>query len=442
MIDALPAFTAASLLRRNLWLIRLRWYASLGLLAGILGTLFLLPGYHDPKPLAAILIILVLSNLVYLYITRVSRHFTKERLVRLLSNQMMADLFLLSFLIYLTGGIESPLAFFYVFHIIIASIIFPGTRPYFYAAVAVLLYSTLLTLEYIEVIPHVCFYPDVHVLGKLQILVSNWSIFLTTIFASAYLAKSMTDRHRKVREQMELANRKLQEVNHSKVNFFRVSSHEMKSPISTMISTLMVIRDVLGDEVDDRVRDMAARSIKKGEETIMMLKDLSDLTYGSIQENKEFEQLDLCQLITEIIEELKPNADQKQIEIGTHKVADSCQYVGDPTALRKVFLNLINNAIRYTLEGGNIQISLKEQGVDLLISVKDTGIGIPPDEQKNIFQEFYRTPDARRSIEEGTGLGLAIVQRMVELHGGRVELESDVDQGSTFTVALPRVEAG
>lgn len=440
MIDELPAFTAASLLRRNLWLIRLRWYAASGLMMAILGIIFLLPGYHDPRSLVAILIILVVSNLVYLYITRVSRHFTKERLVRLLSNQMMADLFLLSFLIYLTGGIESPLSFFYVFHIIIASIIFPGRRPYFYAGVAVLLYTTLIVLEYMQTIPHISFYPEINLVGRSQVLVSTLAIFLTTIFASAYLAKSVTDRHRKVREKLEFINRRLQEVNHSKVTFFRISSHEMKSPVSTMISTLMVIRDVLGDKVDDRVRDMADRSIKKGEEIILMLKDLSDLTYGSIQENKEFEQMDLCQIILDIIEELKPNAEQKGIEISHQRLARSCQYVGDPVALRKVFMNLLNNAVRYTPDSGDIQVSLREVHGDMLISVKDNGIGIPLEEQRNIFQEFYRTPDARRSISEGTGLGLAIVQRLVELHDGSVELESEVGKGSTFTVRLPRVE--
>ncbi len=440
MIDELPAFTAASLLRRNLWLIRLRWYAVLGLFAGILGTIFLLPGYHDARTLGAVLLVLILSNIVYLYITRVSRHFTKERLVTLLTNQMTADLFLLSFLIYLTGGIESPLSFFYVFHIIIASIIFPGTRPYIYAGMAVLLYTTLLALELWLIIPHICFYPSIHVAGNIQIIVATWLIFLTTIFASAYLAKSVTDRHRKVRDQLENINRRLQEVNHSKVNFFRISSHEMKSPISTMISTLMVIRDVLGEEVDDRVLDMVDRSLRKGEETIKMLKDLSDLTYGSMQERQEFEQVNLCQIINDIVEDEKANAERKHISLTIRSSEKACQFTGDPQALRKIFLNLISNAVRYSNEDGEIDIEILDNESEVIISVKDNGMGIPLEEQKNIFQEFYRTPDARRSISDGTGLGLPIVQRLVELHQGRIELQSKVDEGSEFTVILPREE--
>ena len=440
MIDDLPAFTAASLLRRNLWLIRLRWYAALGLLAGILGSVVLLPSHHDQVSLSAILAILILSNLFYLYATRISNVFTKSRLVKLLQTQMTVDILLLTLLIYYTGGIESPLSFFYVFHIIIASIIFPGSLPYLYAGMAVVLYTLLLAIDHLHLVPHVYFYSDVYMAGRVEVVIATWLIFLTTIFASAYLAKSVTDRHRRVRAKLELANLRLQEVNRSKTDFFRVSSHEMKSPIITVQSALMVVRDVLGDGVDPKVMDMIGRAIRKTDDMIVMLKDLSDLTYGSLKERAEFKQVNLCEIIHDAVEAEESSAHVKGIDVRIEVPDEDCLYYCDPHALNKVFNNLVSNAIRYTDEGGRVDIQLRRNAVEWTASVQDTGMGIPADEQQNIFQEFYRTPDARRTIKEGTGLGLAIVQRMVELHEGRIELKSEVGKGTTFTVHLPRGE--
>ena len=440
MYDDLPAFSAASLLRRNRWLIRLRWYAILVMLAGILATGLLPPEQQTAHKLAIILGVLVLSNLIYLYSTHISGIFTKIRLVKLLTTQMFVDLAILTLLIYFTGGIESPLAFFYVFHIIIASVIFPGRLPYLYAGLAVMLYSTMLALENLGLLPHVRFYPGVQVADNIQIVVSTWLIFLTTIFASAYLAKNVTDRHRRVRDELELANAKLQDVNRSKTNFLRLSSHEMKAPIITIQSALMVIRDVLDEGVDERVLDMVDRAIKKTDEMILILQDLAHLTYGNLKEKAEFRLLNICDLLRDAVDGQSADAQRKAVDLKLELQEHDCQYRGDLHALQRVFNNLVSNAVRYTPEGGKVRVRLAVSETGLSVEVTDTGIGIPQEEQTNIFQEFYRTPEARKTIREGTGLGLSIVQRMVELHDGHIELKSETGAGSSFRVVLPRRE--
>lgn len=441
MQDYLPSFTAASLLRRNLWLIRLRWYAVLGVLAGITVAYFLLPQQSYVPVLTGLLVILILSNLVYLYATRISNVFTKTRLVRLLGSQMTVDLIMLTLFIYFSGGIESPLSFFYVFHIILASIIFPGRLPYVYGGLAVILYSTMLTLDALHILPHVCFYPGVHLADSLELVIGTWLIFLTTIFASAYLAKSVTDRHRRVREKLELANRQLKEINRTKTEFFRFSSHEMKSPIITVQSALLVIRDVLGEGIDERVLDMVDRAVKKTDEMIIMLKDLADLTYGNLQERNEFKLLNLCEILGRTVENERPTMEHKNLQLELQMPESDCKYFCDEASMEKVFRNLVSNAVRYTPDGGSIRVILEVMPDSARIIVADTGIGIPKEEHQNVFREFYRTPGARTTVKEGTGLGLAIVQRLVESHGGSIELDSDVGVGTTFTVTLPRVEA-
>jgi len=433
-----PAFSIGSMLRRDKWLIRLRWLAILGLFFGVvLLKIFQIGPQFSLNAMAIVGFFLIGMNLLYLAYASAKTQFGMSSLVTLLNLQMVVDLILLTILIYLTGSEESPLSFFYVFHIILASIIFPGGFSYLYSLLVIMLYSGLLLLEQSSYVDHICFFHGLHLTDDPMDLVLIWSIFVVTMLVSAYLAQNVTERHRRVTAKLEVANQKLQEVNETKTTFFRYASHEMKAPISTIQSTLMVIEDLLGDKADERALNMLNRAIGRTSETIGMLKDLADLTYGNFQEMQQFESLSLRDLIKEIISDAKPNSDRKDQRLTFSATDAPFKYYGDSIALHKVFSNLISNAIRYTPESGNIIVSLAKVDLNYVVRVKDDGQGIPASEQVNIFKEFYRTPTARKTISEGTGLGLAIVMRMVELHGGDIKVDSQEGVGSTFTVLLP-----
>ncbi len=426
------------MLRRDKWLIRLRWYAILGLFLGV--ALLLIAKLGPPSSvhrMGVAGLILVCLNLVYLYYASAKKQFGMSSLVILLNVQMVMDLIVLTFLIYLTGSEESPLSFFYVFHIILASIIFPGGFSYLYSLLVIFLYSGLLLLEQSVYLDHICFFDGIHLSSNPSVVLGIWFVFVVTMMVSAYLAQNVTERHRRVREKLEVANTKLLEINETKTTFFRYASHEMKAPISTIQSTLMVIEDILGTQVDERVLNMLHRAIGRTSETIGMLKDLADLTYGNFQEQQKFETLNLNELLADIVADAKPNSDRKNQTLIFNPSDAPQEYFGDRDALRKIFKNLVSNAIRYTQETGEIQVSVEKSGLNYEVAVSDNGVGIPESEKVNIFKEFYRTPSARKHISEGTGLGLAIVMRMVELHDGNIIVESQEGKGTTFTVQLP-----
>ncbi len=433
-----PAFSTASMLRRVQWLIRLRWFAVVGLFAGAALMKIIELGPADSIFWMGIAGgILVLLNVVYRVVPAMRVQFGMSPLVTLLNIQMVMDLLVLTFLVYITGSEESPLSFFYVFHIILASIIFPGGFSYLYSLLGIALYSGLLALEHSIYLDHICFFHEIHLAGDIRVVIAIWFIFVITMIVSAYLAQNVTERHRRVRAKLEITNRKLQEVNETKTTFFRYASHEMKAPIATIQSTLLVVETVLGEAVDERVKDMIRRAIGRTSEVIEMLKDLADLTYGNLQEQQEFENLDLQLLLKELVIEAQPNADRKAQTLVMKSSDQTFLYDGDVIALKKIFSNLISNAIRYTQEGGTIKIKLKQINSHFQVTVTDNGPGIPESEQVNIFKEFYRTPSARKQISEGTGLGLAIVMRMVELHDGSLQIKSREGQGSKFKVILP-----
>ena len=123
-----------------------------------------------------------------------------------------------------------------------------------------------------------------------------------------------------------------------------------------------------------------------------------------------------------------------KLRIGPVEVA---QVQGDPDHLRRLLLNLVDNGIKYTPPGGSVEISLRMDEKSAILRVSDTGIGIAKEDQEKIFRRFYRTTAARAQGESGAGLGLAIARSIVEAHGGRMQVESAMGQGSIFTVFLP-----
>ena len=143
---------------------------------------------------------------------------------------------------------------------------------------------------------------------------------------------------------------------------------------------------------------------------------------------------DLCQLAREVVELYEYVAEEKKISITTD-LAGPCEAPVDRIRMRQVFANLLDNAIKYTSEGGRITISVRSEGNSALVSFRDTGMGVPLEEQDKIWTRLYRGDKSRS--QRGLGLGLSLVKAVVEAHGGTVLVSSQPNQGSVFTVRLP-----
>jgi signal transduction histidine kinase len=141
----------------------------------------------------------------------------------------------------------------------------------------------------------------------------------------------------------------------------------------------------------------------------------------------------LAKLVEEIIELFQFVSEEKQIML-TANIPPGLQVVADRNRLRQVLVNLLDNAIKYTPSGGHVEISAQTCGGEVVITVKDTGAGIPADEIPRIWERLYRGDKSRS--QRGLGLGLSLVRAIVNAHGGRIELQSDVGKGSSFTIHL------
>jgi len=213
------------------------------------------------------------------------------------------------------------------------------------------------------------------------------------------------------------------------------ASHEMRTPLSVIQgeATLALNKERSKEEYQ---KSLELISHETSYMTSVVGKLLELARVDTAREQLNFEDINLKELLTELASDILVLCEEKAIHF-QFSTPDDLIVKGDKVKLKELFLNLLDNAIRYTSQGGSIFVALVQQGDNACITVRDTGIGIPEEHLPHIFERFYRVDKSRSHGERGAGLGLSICQRIVELHGGKIEVKSKVGEGSVFSVLLP-----
>lgn len=213
------------------------------------------------------------------------------------------------------------------------------------------------------------------------------------------------------------------------------ASHELRTPLTVMRGEIeLSLRTNKTPEEYRRVLESSLEEILRMASIIENLLMLAKADQGLYEAH--FTEVNMEALLKELYDDSEILAEPKQITVTLKKTA-AITIVGDKVRLRQLFLNLIDNAIKYTPERGEVILSMERQNATALFSVQDTGIGIPPQEISRVFDRFYRVDKARSRERGGTGLGLSIAKWIAELHRGTISVVSEVNKGSTFTVHLP-----
>jgi len=230
---------------------------------------------------------------------------------------------------------------------------------------------------------------------------------------------------------------KLREVDRMKSDFFSLMSHELRTPLTSIKEGTNLFLEGKGGEVTDRQKRLltiVAEESNRLIELVNSLLDLSKLEAGIAA--FQFIKADLAPLITRVIREIEPLAEAKGIRI-KRNIQESPRVSMDTERILQVLRNLLGNAIKFTPQGGEIEISLKAKDGVAEVSVADAGPGIPEKQTAIIFDKFRQAVQEGSRKIQGTGLGLAIVKQIIQSHGGRVWVESAVGRGSTFRFTLP-----
>jgi heavy metal sensor kinase len=217
------------------------------------------------------------------------------------------------------------------------------------------------------------------------------------------------------------------------------ASHELRTPLAILQaeSTLALRKKRTQDDYRKSL-GLISQEAAHMSAVVGKLLYLARIDAGKDQVN--FERINLKELLTELASDIEVLAREKGIEFKLARL-ESLSIEGDRVKLEQLFLNLLENAIRYTPSGGSISASIVREGKAAVIIIKDTGIGISKEHMPHLFERFYRVDKARSRAEGGAGLGLAICQHIAQVHNGKIEVESQIGKGSTFSVSLPLVES-
>ncbi|MBC7286569.1 MAG: HAMP domain-containing histidine kinase [Armatimonadetes bacterium] len=435
------------------WLTDLRWLAVAGVVAlPVLATVIL--EAELPLPWLTLTGVAIAAyNVAFRAWLKRTRNRMTVRLAHIMANaQIGLDLAALTLVLHLSGGVDSPLWVYYVFHIIIAATMLSTAAAYAQATSAVVLFGLCVFAESRGIVHHyrIPFFavPELYRSPQAWLVVA---VLASVLYISAYLACSISERLRQRERELErisqeaqqqasqcqVAYQQLAELQKSQVSYMRKMAHEIKAPFAAIATALSVILDGLVAQDPEKQREILERARRRAHDGIAMANDLLDLARLRQLPTTEFAPVNLVHLINHVADMFLEQAAVKNIELRI-EVADNLPQVwGDADAIETMLANLVSNAVKYTPEGGRVTVSAAPEPDGVVVRVSDTGLGIPEQDIPRLFEEFFRTAEARRSGIDGTGLGLAIVKSVVDRHGGTIDVDSRVGEGTTFMVRLP-----
>ena len=264
---------------------------------------------------------------------------------------------------------------------------------------------------------------------------------------AARLEESYSHLEQKVQERTrELAaalgelddkSRELEAVSRHKSEFLANMSHELRTPLNAIIGFSQVLREQLFGEVNEKQGEYLDDILSSGNHLLALINDILDLSKveaGQIE--LEVAPFSLREALERGVVMVREQATNDGVQIELSAAPDVDIVTGDERRIRQVIFNLLSNAVKFTPAGGAVDVSARQVNGEVRVSVADTGPGIAPEDHERIFDEFQQTETGIEQ-REGTGLGLALSKRLVELHGGRIWVESELGEGSTFVFALP-----
>jgi len=432
------------LLKGAYWLTRLRWIAIVCVPVGTYVCGSVLGIALCEIPLYAVASLLFGYNVAVLVMLdraiNADRQVSPRTVKRIIHLQICADLILLTVLLHFSGGIENPLVFFFIFHMVIASILLSSRESYLQATFAVLLFGFLVLLEHKQFISHYCltgFVP--HCLQESMLYtLGTFLVFTTSLYVAVYMANYIAIRLKHTERAYRQANVMLQEKDRIKDQYVSRVTHDIKGHLATIQGCLAVVVDRMTGKLDDQEADLISRAHTRSVKLANFVRALLRLTQMRLSNKLEMADFSMGEALRSATDAVKAKAGDKSITLNCNLESSAEKVFGNQFSIEEMVTNLLLNAIKYTPANGTIDVSAGSNENSVVVKISDTGIGIPKEEQARVFDEFYRATNARKAERDGTGLGLSIVKYIVERHEGQIQVESEEGCGTTFKLTLPR----
>jgi PAS domain S-box-containing protein len=256
------------------------------------------------------------------------------------------------------------------------------------------------------------------------------------IIGASKIARDITDRKLAEERTYQLLTQ-LKEADQRKDEFLATLAHELRNPLAPLRNALEILKRGEGDgTLLEQVQSTLERQLGQMERLVDDLLDVSRIARGKLELRKQ--RVELASVIHQSVEVCHPLAERARHELNVSLPQEAIYLQADPGRMAQVFANLLANACKYTEPGGRIWLTVVRQGGDVVVNVKDTGVGIPPDKLGSVFEMFTQIDRSLERSHGGLGIGLSLVKRLVEMHGGSVQAYSaGLGRGSEFVVRLP-----
>ena len=270
--------------------------------------------------------------------------------------------------------------------------------------------------------------------------------FLKTYLASKVHMESVHESFRELQaknRELSASYEKLKALDVMKSNFLATVSHELRTPLTSIIGYGEMVLEGIGGKIPVGAKKNVELIVNKGEQLLELINsvlDMSKIESGRMELNVD--RVKIAEVVKDAVGSVTPQAKKKSLKLVAKVDDDVPELVADKYKLRIILVNLLSNAVKFTPEKGKVSVTSKRLGgkgpdARVRVEVTDSGIGIPPDQLGKVFERFYQVDNSSTRQYGGTGLGLPIVRSFVEMHGGTIDVSSEVGEGTTFTVTLP-----
>ena len=243
--------------------------------------------------------------------------------------------------------------------------------------------------------------------------------------------------------QVEAKSREVEAANRHKSEFLANMSHELRTPLNAIIGFSDVLAERMFGEINPKQGEYLGDIRASGQHLLSLINDILDLS--KVEAGKmelQLTRFSLADALQSVVMMLRERAADRGIALSTQIDPEIGQVEADERKVKQIVLNLLTNALKFTPTGGQVRLRATRAGDGVAVAVTDTGVGIAPADQARVFEEFAQARTGATGEQEGTGLGLTLSRKFVELHGGKISVESGLGTGSTFTFTLPRARSG
>lgn len=402
----------------------------------------------ESTKLFAVALALCIYNLIIFILVRPCRNSgcsddAEPMLTRVMHATILLDFLFLTIALWLVGGARSPFQVFYLFNVILASVLLSRRAAFLHTALAFFLLAELVIGEWLGIVPSCSPIGAVCTSERLdgRYVITLLVVYGTLFSLSTLILTSLVALLRAGEERLMETNNQLEALSAARRDFLHILVHDLKAPIVAVSQHLSNIDMYLSPKMTEQESRWLDRCQTRVKELMLFLNDLQVLAMlGSEGIKKQAHTIALSPLLEAVVNEGQDLARLRNHTMMFEAPAELPSINGIERLIREAVMNLITNAVKYTPNGGRIAIRAASTGNRVRIEVRDNGIGISCENQKLLFQEFsrIRTEDPNNvDVTASNGLGLAIVRRIVTLHGGTVGVESEVGVGSTFHIELP-----